>query len=634
MPNATQTRLDPTDMAQSLRLASIQPSTWLENDRSFEVVWTTGAAVTRFDWWDNEYFDETLSVAPGAVRLDRLQSGGPVLRDHIASTDNLIGSVVPGSVRLEKGRGIARVRLADTPDVADVVGKIRDGHLRSVSVGYIVHQYTRIERKDQRSEMRADDWEPTEISLTPVPADPGAQVRTKGMTMPKPIVLEQDDNADHHQHRDGSVYRNGSPSRQRMVTDDQILRACSRANLPREIERQLIADNEEKPMNEQQLFDEIIGQVVGQRNNKPINKNHDAPGSSSGASTRDLFADVLFARLSGQAPTEAARSYAGASMVDMARALLEERGEPVRWSRASAVIDALCRSGHHTTGDFTYLLNSAGQRFLVESFQAAQSPLKNLARPRTLPDFRKAFGLDLSGPTSLPLVMENGEFKRVTFGESKDSIQLHTYGGIFSITRQALVNDDLGAFADMAKFWSRAHAEEEATQLVARIAGAGAVLEDGVTLYHADHANIAASGSALTVVALDAGRQAMRAQKNKDGVTYANVIPRYLVVGPAKETEAEQVLATLAPTTAAAANPFSGKLELVVDPRLTGKSWRLFADPAVHPVLHMASLEGQEGLMLESRLGFDVDGVEFKARLDIGAAAWDHRGTYMNPGDA
>lgn len=356
-------------------------------------------------------------------------------------------------------------------------------------------------------------------------------------------------------------------------------------------------------------------------------------GSTPKGYRRQDLHDAWQRYLTGKEPSEAARAFAGAGLIDMARHLLEENGEQMRFARAPAVIDAMCRSGSHTTSDFTYLLNSAAQRFLVESFRTAESPLKKLARQRTLPDFRQAFGLDLSGPTMLPLVMENGEFKRVTMNESKDSIQLHTYGAIFAITRQALVNDNLAAFSDAAVFWARAQAEEEATHLHALISGTGVGLEDGVALYHADHGNVASSGGAISVETLDAARRAMRAQKNKDGATYANVVPKYLVVGPAKETEAEQLLSTLAPATAANANPFSGKLELLVDPRLTGNSWRLFADPAEHPVLHMASLEGQEGLMLDSRLGFDVDGVEFKARLDIGSAAWDHRGTYMNPGN-
>lgn len=618
--------------APSVRAAAIQPATWNEADRTFEVVFTTGAAVLRFDWWDGGYYDEELTVDKAAVRLDRLQSGGPVLRDHVASTRELVGSIIPGSVRLERGQGICRIRLADTPDAADIVSKVRDGHLRTVSVGYLVHQYTRIERDGQRPIMRADDWEPIEVSLTPVPADAGAQVRSKGTPMPQPRIV--DENGEDIETRDGgggAVYRGGNPSRARSVTADQILRACSRANLSRAAERTLLDEHERSPMNETQLFDAMLELVAEQRNAVPINSNR---ASGAGMGAREVFADAIYARLTGREPSEAASQYAGASIVDMARSLLEQGGQPMRFARASAVIDAVTRAGMHTTSDFAFMIQSATSRFLLDSFRSAASPLKMLARSRPLPDFKPAAGIKVEGPSALRMVNEAGEFKRSTVRESSDSIKLGTYGEILAISRQALINDDLGAFSDVALFFARAAAETEATYLAALIQGTGVALADGQPLYHSTHGNVAASGAAISEATLNAARVAMRAQKNLDGETFANVVPKYLVVGPAKETEAEKMLASIAPATSGDANPFSGKLELVVDPRLVGNGWRLFADPQIHPVLEWATLDGQEGLFTDTRLGFDVDGVEIKARMDMGAAAWDWRGTYLNPGNS
>ena len=40
----------------------------------------------------------------------------------------------------------------------------------------------------------------------------------------------------------------------------------------------------------------------------------------------------------------------------------------------------------------------------------------------------------------------------------------------------------------------------------------------------------------------------------------------------------------------------------------------------------------REGAYIETRNGFDVDGVEIKCRLDFGAKAIDWRGLYKNPG--
>lgn len=621
------TRLAPSGSAESLRQASVSPASWNETDRSFEVVWTTGAAVTRFDWFDGEAFDETLSTDPAHVRLDRLQAGGPVLLDHEARTQSLAGSVVPGSVRFEKGNGVARVRLADTPDIANVVGKIRDGHLRTVSVGYLVHAVEHTPgKKGERARMHVIDWEPIEISLVPVPADAGASVRKRNSPMPQTNT----DNRDDPRNDDTNSRR---ASRRRSVTEDQIIRACSRAQLSRDFERSLIDGHEEDPMTEAELLDAISGEIGKRRNSRPINSNDD-PHGYSGRKQRDLFADVLAARLSGKPVEGEAANYAGASVVDMARSLLEERGEHVRWARASTVIDRICRGGQHSTDDFAYLLKSAGHRYLIEAFSSVPSPLKKIARKRDFPDFRKRYAIQAEGPSSLRLVPENAEFKRVSVNTGQNGAQLATYGEIFAISRQALVNDDLGAFQQMALFWARAHAETESSYLSAMITGTGATLEeDGKALYHADHGNLAASGSAITVASISAARLAMRNMKNRDGVTPANVTPKFLVVGPAKETEADQLVAATTPAAVDAVNPFGGKLEVAVDPHITDNSWRLFASPETNPVIEYGNLEGEDGLYTDTRTGFDVDGVEFKARIDIGAGLVDWRGTYMNPGD-
>lgn len=304
----------------------------------------------------------------------------------------------------------------------------------------------------------------------------------------------------------------------------------------------------------------------------------------------------------------------------------------MRWARASSVIDQLTRSGAHTTSDFQFIISSAASRYLLDAYTAQATPLRVIARARTLPDFKMHYGVQADGPGFLRFVPENGEIKHTTVREGQNGYRLKTHAEIFSISRQALINDDLGVFVDMSLFWARAAAETEASYFTAMIAGNGITMQDdGKTLYHADHKNIA-TAAPIGVVSLSAARQQLRAQTNRDGQTLANVVPKYLVVGPAKETEAEIALAQLAAATPANVNPFAGRLELLVDPRLTGNGWRLFADPALCPVLESASLEGQEGLFTDSKIGFEVDGVQFKARMDIGTGALDYRGTLLNPG--
>ena len=127
-----------------IRAAEVRPASYQGADNSIEIAWTTGAAGMRFDWMDGEYYIEELSLEPGAVRLGRLNSGACLLDSHQDYTlASVLGSVVPGSASIANGEGTARVRLATTPDVADINAKIIDGHIRSVSVGYMVYTYIR-----------------------------------------------------------------------------------------------------------------------------------------------------------------------------------------------------------------------------------------------------------------------------------------------------------------------------------------------------------------------------------------------------------------------------------------------------------------------------------------------------------
>lgn len=79
-------------------------------------------------------------------------------------------------------------------------------------------------------------------------------------------------------------------------------------------------------------------------------------------------------------------------------------------------------------------------------------------------------------------------------------------------------------------------------------------------------------------------------------------------------------------------------LAVIAEPRLDPASgavpWYLFASPSAIDTIEYAYLEGQDGVFIETRIGFDVDGVEIKARLDFGAKAIDWRGMHKNAGVA
>jgi hypothetical protein len=114
----------------------LAPNTADAQARTVEVVWSAGARVRRASFFGEPY-DEELSLDPAHVRLERLNAGAPFLKVHeLGALDAVIGSVVPGSARLENGRGIALVRISERDDVEPIWRDIQAGHIRAVSIGY------------------------------------------------------------------------------------------------------------------------------------------------------------------------------------------------------------------------------------------------------------------------------------------------------------------------------------------------------------------------------------------------------------------------------------------------------------------------------------------------------------------
>lgn len=164
-------------MARHVRSATVQ-NVNNDDDNTIDVAWTTGADVLRSDIFDGTYI-ERLSTGPDNVRLDRLNAGASFLDTHNAyELGAVIGSVVPGSARMEGGEGLCKIKLSASARSADTVKDIKDGIIRFVSVGYTVHAFTRTEATDgSPAIMTATDWEPCEVSAVPVPADAGAGIR-------------------------------------------------------------------------------------------------------------------------------------------------------------------------------------------------------------------------------------------------------------------------------------------------------------------------------------------------------------------------------------------------------------------------------------------------------------------------
>lgn len=168
----------------------LRANTFDEKQMTVEVVFTTGAKVRRYSWMDGPY-DEELIVNEKSVRLGRLNAGAaPVLNAHQGyDMASVVGAVVPGSARIEKGKGLVTIQLSRREEVAGLVQDIKDGVARNVSTGYRYHKIEKIEGQEGDVPLwRVMDWEPLEVSIVPVGADAGAHMRSMERSFPCEVI--------------------------------------------------------------------------------------------------------------------------------------------------------------------------------------------------------------------------------------------------------------------------------------------------------------------------------------------------------------------------------------------------------------------------------------------------------------
>jgi hypothetical protein len=360
-----------------------------------------------------------------------------------------------------------------------------------------------------------------------------------------------------------------------------------------------------------------------------------------------LEASILFRGNPGDAALrDAGREYAGLNLLDVARECLEAVGVKTRGMNRNEIARVALQGqfgaaeyfdggGMATISDFPNILANVANKTLRQAYEAAPRTFIPFCRQVSAADFKPVNRVQLSDVPTLPLVNEKGEFHRTALSDSKETYSLATFGEIVAITRKVIINDDLQALTRVPAGLGQAAAQLESDTVWAVITGNPA-MSDGVTLFHANHKNLNAT-NALAGPALGTARAAFRVQKAPKG-TILNLQPRYLIVPAALEQTADQLIwpINLAASTVTGVVPsWIQSLVKIVEGRLDAvangtTNWFLSCDPSQMDTIEYCYLEGQQGIFIETRQGFDVDGVEIKARLDFAAAAIDYRGLAKN----
>jgi hypothetical protein len=340
-------------------------------------------------------------------------------------------------------------------------------------------------------------------------------------------------------------------------------------------------------------------------------------------------------------PAPGAMELRGYSLRELARECLRVAGENPGGDVQTMIGRAL------TTGDLPLILANVANKSLFEGWNTANETWQQWCGTGQVPDFKTNYMPRVSEFDDLEEIPEHGEYTYGKLTEATESYSIVTYGKLFAVTRQTIINDDLGALTRVPAMHGEA-ASRKVGDVAYAVLTANAAMGDSVALFASGHSNLVAHGSGAVpgTATIAAGILAMGTQKDLRGLRRLNIRPLFLIAPKALEGNAEiffnsgafsdhSTVATDSTFASTRWNPYAGNyFNRVYDARLDDSdaaAWFLAAEKG--KTITMFFLNGVQAPYTEQRSGWTVDGTEFKVRIDCGAKAVDWKGLYMNDGN-
>lgn len=360
---------------------------------------------------------------------------------------------------------------------------------------------------------------------------------------------------------------------------------------------------------------------------------------SNGNIVGDGVRASLYGRL-GMEENEADNAYNHMTLRELARASLSDRGIGVASLRP---MDMVGLAFTHDSSDFGNILLDASHRSLLQGWEQAEETYQLWTKKGRLSDFKVANRVGLGSFSTLREVRPGAEYKYITLGDSGETIRLATYGEIFSINRQAIINDDLDALSAIPRLMGEA-ARATIGDLVYDTLTNNGKMKDGKPLFDASRKNLfTGNASALSIEAMSTAKTAMALQKNKaakegDKARTLNIRPAFLLCPVALEDKANQLIRSAsvpnAQVNAGVVNPMKDFAQVISDPRLddaSSSAWYL-AGKQNSDTIEVAYLDGVDVPYIDQMEGFTSDGIATKVRIDAGVSALDARGLNKSVG--
>lgn len=596
----------------------------------------------RYDWGSGEYYDEVLDV--NGANTERLNT---FFKDHYRSVDSAVGKI--SNPRVENNQLIGDVTFGSDDDSQRVHSKYAEGILTDVSIGYEIRDY-KVEKgaENERDIVTVTDFDIFEVSAVGIGFDSGAKKRSGDKFGSPQMDKEQLERLAQLE----AMSKRNKEEIAELAKLSKIKDADERAKF--DVDKKQLADDKIELQRAKEVA--VIASDFGERGAKILSENENisvndfrakllanfagesklsGQGSvgeqrtdeaSSRSKLIDDLVDGLALRVGAKIenPSEGAKNYRHASLTDIGNLLLPESERS--FDKAKVAERSL------VTGDFPMLLQSVGARVLVSEFEAQVGTYKAWMKEVDVTDFRTMTDVTSKlGGGRLSKTLENGDLKELGGAEAGESWKIETFGNKFVLTREMLINDDLGAFTELiATFGEMASTTANGIAydiLQSKGDYANYKLADNSGLYVGSRNNSATD--ALSSTALSAGRLAMSKHKSIDGKTPLRIMPKFLIVPPALEVTAQEILGAtqkLGADNIAVPNVNQNKYVLVVDPEIeSDTAWYLLAEKRTFKMGFLAGTNRQPVLKRnESTLVRTV----FEGVFDIGVTAEDYKGLY------
>ena len=397
-------------------------------------------------------------------------------------------------------------------------------------------------------------------------------------------------------------------------------------------------------------LDQVRAAILNQlkANSAPINA-HAVLTSSEEDKFRAAAVDGLVQR-SGVAlehPAEGSRDFRGMSLRDLAIECLSRDGGNVTdlmHKSSDELYSDLQRAYFNPSALFPAIMDQTVEKSIVEIYNKVPTTFERITTKGSLTDFKVSPDHEyvIGGIGDFEEVPEGGELKNsIPKTELLPTRQLKTYGKQFSMTRQAFINDDIGLVTRVPGLYATA-AKKTIDKQVYGILFNNPAIFDGVTLFHANHNNLIATGAAPSQATIQAA--ILQMQKQKDQFGDALYMTPAAIVVPVGYGFDLQVVLHSAQVTGSANNDinplYNYPIDVVESPVLNALAganacpWFIKADETSARGIQVDYLNGVETPTIRRMEAPGVLGYTWDIFLDWGISVRDFRGWVKNPGVA